>query len=125
VAGQLRNLCNRSLPRGRIAVHVQRPIEAGDGGGEAHVVDARSATHELELPDVLERQPPPRATVFEGSDLELEHPRTSVDAGKHNRRPAVVTQPPAVADDQVSEFAELELAVPLGVLTALVDSHVL
>ena len=78
---------------------------------------------ELEPRHVLQRQPPPRPRVLEGSDLDLELAPHAVHAEHRHRRTARIEHAGTVARDDVTERPRLERLVAGGVGIVLVDGR--
>src|SRR5205085_6866644 len=92
----------------RLVEQRDRVAQAGEDG----VVGPRRIWPELEALDLLQRQPPTRAAVLEGADLELELAALGSHLSDRDRRPARVQHPPAVAGHEPGQLARCE--VPVG-----------
>ena len=63
------------------------------------------------MADVVERELPPRAGVFEGTDLDLEGPQIGIHSGDRDRSAPGVEKPADVANYEVAELPGNECPV--------------
>ena len=111
---------NRRLARRGVAFDSLGAVKARAGAfklGEHIGTCEAGITGELEVADVVERELPPRAGVFEGTDLDVESPQVGIHSGDRDRSAPGIKKPADVANYEVAELAgnEFPVGCPLRV----------